>query len=292
MRLPLVACLLGISTLASAQPGADDALPPPPPYDPAPPYEPAPPPPPPAPPAPIAYPQPPVLVVAPPVSSVDKGVIEDANSGRNWLTPTALTPPAGTWSFSDFELFLISGSYAVTDELSISATTLLPIVDDMPFFGIGSAKLQVIKSGNVRAAVQAAVMHISESGSDSSVTVGNLGGAVTLCIDSDCHSHLTGYLGAGFAQEDNSAVPFVAALGATLRLTRRVKAVFEADTAFIAGDINDNDNGLLVWYGVRFTSREIGVDLGFAKPLCSGCEDGLAMGIPFVSFTYRAFKGD
>ncbi len=290
MRLPIVASLLALTSVAYAQPGADPSEPPPP-MDPGPPVEPAP-----APPPPVYAPPPvqPVAYVAPPVSTVDKGVVDDANSGRNWLSPTALTPPAGTWSFSDFELLMVSGSYAVTDQLSISATTLLPIVEGTPFFGIASIKLQVLKAGSARLALQGAVLHIRDtSGSDDfSVTVGNFGGALTLCIDHDCHSHVTGYLGAGFAQEDTSSVPFVGSLAATLKIGKRVKAVFEADTAFIAGDINETANGFLGWYGLRFTSREIGVDLGFAKPICDGCEDGLVMGFPFVSFTYRSFKND
>ena len=288
MRLLLVAMLVGFTTVANAQPGAEPPVESPPsPEPPAP----APPPPPP--------PNVPMVAVVqpPPVSTVDLGVVEDANSGRNWLTPTALTPPAGTWSFSDFELLMISGSYAFTDQLSISATTLLPIVEDMPFFGILSAKLQVIKSGNLRGALQLAVLHTSERGSSSidgnrfSLTVGNVGGALTLCIDDECHSHLTGYLGAGFANEDESSVPFVASAALTLRLGKRVKAVLEADTAFIVGEIDETANGFLGWYGIRFTSKEIGVDLGFAKPICEDCgNDGLPMGVPFVSFTYRAFK--
>jgi hypothetical protein len=44
-------------------------------------------------------------------------------------------------------------------------------------------------------------------------------------------------------------------------------------------------------YGLRFTSSTIGVDLGFAKPLCEDCDlEELPMGFPFVSFTYRSFK--
>lgn len=247
------------------------------------------PPPPPAMPAPTAIMQPP----PPPTETVDQGVVDDANSGRNWLTPTALTPPAGTWSFSDFELLMVSGSYALTDQVSISATTLLPIVEDMPFFGILSGKVQVFKSGKLRGAVQGAILHMREDSIDDdfSATVGNVGGVLTACLDTECHSHITGYLGAGFAQEDNSSVPFVAAVGLTVRLGRHVKAVFEADTAFIAGDINETSDGFLGWYGLRFTSKHVGVDLGFAKPIYDDSgDDDLVMGFPFVSFTYRAFK--
>jgi len=287
MRLPLVACLLGFSTLAHAQPGAEPpAEPPPVPAEP--PLVPAEPPA----PAPIVV-APPVVTPPPevPASTVDKGVVEDANSGRSWLSPTALTPPAGTWSFSDFELFVISGSYAISDQVSVSATTLLPIVKDQPFFGIGSVKAQIIKSGNVRAALQLAIIHASDG--DVSTNAAIAGGAVTLCIDSDCRSHFTGYLGAGFANQDQSSVPFVASAAATLRLNKRVKAVFEADTGFVVGDFSGTSDAFLAWYGLRFTSREIGVDLGFAKPICNNnCDVGLAMGAPFVSFTYRAFKND
>jgi hypothetical protein len=262
----VVVLLLGFSSVAWAQPGA---APPPPPG-----------------------------AVAPPTeaqSTVDQGVIDDANSGRNWLTPTALTPPAGTWSFTDYELLLASLGYAVTDHFTISATVLLPIVEDMPFFGIASAKLQVLKAGNLRGALQLNVMHtsIDDGGDDFSLSAANLGGALTLCIDDACHSHVTGYLGAGFGLdtvESQNAVPFVAAAAAAFRVARHIKFVFEADTAFIVGDVDEAANGFLGWYGVRFTSREIGVDLGFAKPICEDCDsEGLPMGFPFVSFTYRGY---
>lgn len=115
-----------------------------------------------------------------------------------------------------------------------------------------------------------------------------------MCLDGECHSHLTGYLGAGFGIDtgaDQSSVPFIASAAAVFRVARLIKFVFEADTAFIAGDINETADGFLGWYGVRFSNKNIGVDLGFAKPICDGCDDeGLPMGFPFISFTYRALK--
>jgi hypothetical protein len=283
-RVVVFAVGLLSSSIALAQPGAPDdgsaEAPPPPPPPPGPPGVPPPPPP-------MATTPP-----APAASTVDEGVIQDANSGRNWLTPTALTPPAGTWSFSDFELLLASLGYAVTDQFTISATVLLPIVSEMPFFGIASAKFQVLKAGNLRGALQLNILHTSVE--DLSFTASNLGGALTLCIDTGCHSHVTGYLGAGFGLDsaaDQNAVPFVAAVAATFKVGRHLKFVFEADTAFIVGSVDEAADGLLGWYGMRFTSKFIGVDLGFAKPICDGCEDeGLPMGFPFVSFTYRGYN--
>lgn len=296
--LVLFSFVLGVSVAHAQAPGDD---PPPPEPEPAPepmPAEPLP-----------APPPPPAAVVAPvpapppvPVSTVDKGVVEDANSGRNWLSPTALTPPAGTWTFSDFQLFVVSGGYAPTDNVYVSATTLLPVVSEMPFFGMLTGKFQVLRSGRIRAAAQLSGIYVSVD-NETVDSMGNIteesdsafaavvGGALTLCLDDDCHSHLTGYVGAGFAQEDQSAVPFVASAALVYRATNRIKLMLEADTGFVLGEIDAAADGFLAWYGARFTSQSIGVDLGFAKPICEGCEiEDLPMGFPFIGFTYRSFK--
>ena len=283
LKALVVACLL-VSSVAVAQPGAEP---------PSPDSEPAPPPPPAAMMPPPGAPLPLPPGAAQPPSEVDRGVVEDSNSGRSWLMPTALMEPAGTWSFTDFELFMVGLGYAVTDRMSISLTTLLPIVSDMPVFLLGNAKLQVIRSGNVRVAVQGAFTYVQErsTGDNFGMSAGELGAAATLCIDSDCRSHLSGFIGAGFAHETDSSVPFLVAGSLALSLNKHVKAIFEADSAFIAGNINEQADGFLGWYGLRFTSEWIGVDLGFAKPICDGCgSDELPMGFPFVSFTYRSFK--
>jgi hypothetical protein len=278
----VLSCLL--SSVSFAQPGTDGddgtgAPPPPPPGDPAPMMA-----PPPA--APMQPPPPPVE----PESTVDKGIVDDANAGRSWVAPTALTEPAGTWSFSDYELFLATLHYSPSDQLSLSATTLLPVFGEMPFWLLVNAKYQVVKSGNVRAVLQGAVTHVRSDGQGATAAV--LGGALTYCMDSDCHSTLTGYVGAGFAHEEQSAVPLLLAGAAAFRLGKHIKLLLEADTGYIAGGgIDAAANGFLAWYGVRFTSGLIGVDLGFVKPICDGCEsDELPMGFPVVSFTYRALK--
>ena len=279
----VLSCL--VSSVALAQPGTDDgtgAPPPPPPGDPGDPTAAAPPPPP--------MPPPPPPQPVEPVSNIDKGIVEDANAGRTWLAPTALTEPAGTWSFSDYELLLVGLSYAATDTLSFSANTLLPIVEDMPFWLLVNGKAQIVRSGNVRFALQGALIHARVEGEGATAAI--LGGALTYCIDPECRSLLNAYVGAGFAHEDQSAVPLALSASLLYGINKHVKLMLEADTGYIAGGgIDAAADGFLAWYGVRFTSKIIGVDLGFMKPICDGCEDsGLVMGIPFVSFTYRSFK--
>ena len=246
---------------------------------------------------------PPPAPPAPAPTTVDKGTLDDANAGRAWLSPTALTPPAGTWSFEDFELFLVGVSYAVSDNFVITGTTMVPITSDL-YWGFFSAKAQVVKQGNVRVAIQGGLAVASAKDSTTTYdSMGNpigttdtttttsgaeVGAAATLCLDNDCYSHLDGFVGAAFAYQNNSSVPVGFSASWVQRLGRHVRLVVEADSAHLFGDISGQANGVLGWYGLRFTSRTIGVDVGFVKPFCSDCSsDTFPIGFPVVDFSYR-----
>jgi hypothetical protein len=252
--------------------------------------------------APIVAPAPPP--VAP--TTVDPGTLEDANAGRVAIMPTALTPPKGAFSFEDWELFLISASYGVTDNLVISATTMVPITSEV-YWGFLSAKLQVVKQGRVRVAVQAGAAAAATkdttttfdamgniTGEMSTTTSGglfDLGGALTYCLDEGCNSHADAAIAAGFAERDNSSVPVGFMGGLVVKVASKVRLIAEADTAHLFGKISDQADGFLGWYGVRFTSRNIGVDLTLVKPFCGNgdCDtDTFPLGFPFVTFAYRA----
>ncbi|HUJ59070.1 MAG TPA: hypothetical protein VLX92_11280 [Kofleriaceae bacterium] len=243
------------------------------------------------PPPPVA---PPPAMVAPPaaVTTVDPGTLEDANSGRVAIMSTALTPPAGTFAFEDWELFLISASYAVTDHLVITGTSMVPVTSDF-YWGFLSAKLQVVKVGRVRIAAQAGIAAVWGNGSDSSdsATGFDLGGVATLCLDDGCYSHVDGAVVAGFADQSNTSVPVGFMAGIVAKVGRHIRLVAEADTAHMFGDLSGQANGFLGWYGVRFTSRQIGVDLELVRPFCSDSSCDMTtfpLGVPFVTFTYRA----
>jgi len=232
-------------------------------------------------------------------TTVDRGTLDDANAGRVAVMPTALTPPAGTWSFEDEELLLIGGSYAVTDQFVISATTMVPVTSKL-YWGYLSGKLQVLKQGNLRVAVQAGVagVFVKDTSSDGTATNTSsdstsgleLGAVATYCLDSDCYSHVSGAAVAGFAQQNNSSVPVGFMAGVVARISEHVRFVGEADTAHVFGNLSGQANGILAWYGVRFTSRQIGVDLELVRPFCGGdsCKmDAFPLGFPFVAFSYR-----
>src|SRR5260221_14032153 len=111
MRLSIVAVsLVWCTSLALAQPG-----------------EPAPPPSPP----PVVVVTPATVAVTPPATTVDKGTLEDANAGRVAIMPTALTPPAGTGAFADWEPFFVRASYGVTDHIVIPGPAIVPLPSDL-----------------------------------------------------------------------------------------------------------------------------------------------------------------
>ena len=237
---------------------------------------------------PAAYPPaPPVGYVQPANTTFERGVMEDANSDRALLMPTALTPPAGTFSFTNYEIFWMTASYSPTDNLQITAGTAVPLVADMPFVGTLSAKLQLAKTNTVRLALHGTIGGGVESGSGGSA--GLVGGVLTYCLDAQCLSHLNGYVGAGITVESSAAVPMIIAASGVFRLTNRLRAVVELDTAYVAGDFANTGNSFLANYALRFTGPNLGVDFGFIKLFVDG-EDVLSevpLGIPFVSFTYR-----
>jgi hypothetical protein len=293
MKLAWVFVILTASRAFAQAP--DEGAPPPPPA-PAP-AEPMPPPPPPttAPPGmtmTVAPTTPPVPAETP--STVDKGTLEDANAGRIAIMPTALTPPKGTLSFEDWELFLITVTYAVTDQFVISGTTMVPVTSDF-YWGFISGKLQVAKSGNLRLALQAGMggvldNNVASSGMSDSAGGFDLGGALTYCFDVDCYSHFDAAAVAAFARQGNSSVPVGFSAGVVARVSPKVRLIAEADTAHLFGELNEQADGFLGWYGVRFTSRQIGVDLALVKPFCSDCSsDGaFPLGFPFLTFSYRS----
>ncbi len=253
----------------------------------------------------MAPPPPAVAAPAPEVTTtVDPGTLEDANAGRVAIMPTALTPPKGTFSFEDWELFLISASYAVTDQLVISGTTMVPVTSDV-YWGFLSAKLQVVKQGNLRVAVQAGAAGAATKDTQTTYdTMGNpigtmstttsgggfdLGAAMTYCFDTGCFSHVSAAAAAGLATHGNSSVPVGFMAGIVGKVSTKVRLIAEADTAHMFGKISGQADGFLGWYGVRFTSRQIGVDLALVKPFCSDCSSNtFPLGFPFVTFSYRA----
>jgi hypothetical protein len=219
----------------------------------------------------------------------------DANIDRTFFMPTAETQPKGSLTFSDYELLLMGLTYAVTDNFQLTGTTLVPIVEEMPFAGQLSAKLKFLSEGKLKLAGVVSVSFVNgkearyEGSSRDDLVIGSLGGVASFCLDEAC----AGLLSASAVMTRSSQEDFDKTLsyGASLvhPLTRRIKVLLEIDTATALhrGDRNDLD-AYLVSYGLRFFQGDIAGDVGFIKPLGEDLgSDDLPLGFPFINFSYR-----
>jgi hypothetical protein len=228
------------------------------------------------------------------------GVAEDPNIDKTLLLPTAETQPAGTFSFNDYELLLLGGTYGVTDDFQITATTLAPIVEDMPVYLSGSAKWRVLKTPRFRLALQGSLAYVSfddligdgeEGGSDDSVVTATGGVIGSLCLDAGCHSLATVSVTAVKPlSEDTDGIAFIYDASVSARLNPHTKLLAEVTSAGGSdgnGGFESADSGLFS-YGVRFHSKNVATDIAFIRSFGDdGDDDDFILGIPFVNVTYR-----
>ncbi|MFH0902032.1 MAG: hypothetical protein V2A73_15485 [Pseudomonadota bacterium] len=221
-------------------------------------------------------------------ATANTGINDDPNLDRTWFSPTALTQPEGSFSFNDYELILLGATYGVTDSFQISGMIVPPIVENMPFFGLASAKLAANRAGKVRLALVGTLFYGSD-GDDDSVWFSTVGGVASYCLDESCSSLLSGFALAGFAKEmDDDILPVLYGGSLTARMSRNVKLIVEAASAATFGEEDSWTRSALVSYGVRFFSSNIAGDVGFVKPVGEDVGDGFLLGIPMLTFTYRA----
>ena len=215
---------------------------------------------------------------------------------RVFFTSTALTQPAGSFSFNDWELLLLGATYAFTDNLQGTAVILPPIVKDMPFFGIGSLKARSQLDANIHIAAIGSIMHFSldDDYENQAWSVFSLGGMLTACLNDECSSILSGNVNVSFASETDDDSRLVTYAGSLVhKVSRRVKLMAElaSGTIFDRGESTDMP-GFLFTYGLRFAGPEFAADVGFARPVITDDDidddNPFVLGYPVLTFTYRA----
>src|SRR5262249_58632803 len=78
----------------------------------------------------------------------------DPNIDRGFLLPTAMTQPAGSVTYNNYELLLHGVTYGITDRVQASVTVLSPIVRDMPFVGFAAVKGRIVSTDRFHLALQ------------------------------------------------------------------------------------------------------------------------------------------
>jgi hypothetical protein len=220
------------------------------------------------------------------------GVKADPNIDRAFVLPTAMTQPAGSLTYNNYELLLHGLTYGITDRVQASVTVLSPISKDIPLFMIGSLKTRLLSAGAFHLALQgnAAFAHRFDNGSSDNDDVGSLGaGALgSVCLRDDCASLLSATAMYQLTLSGGGGHALIYGGSLVQRLGNHVKLLGELASGAQVGNGFDNAPGLLINYGLRFHGESIAADVGFIKPLSSdGDSGGLLMGLPFVNVSYR-----
>jgi hypothetical protein len=228
-----------------------------------------------------------VAAAAPPQLGAD-----DPNVDRGFLLPTAMTQPAGSVTYNNYELLLHGLTFGITDNVQASVTVLSPVVDSMPFVGFGAVKARLPLGARVHLAFQGSVgvaHSFEDAAQDPTIyTVGG-GAFVSACLREDCSSiaSASAIVQKGFSTGVSS--PYAIIYGGSIvhRVSPRIKLLLEVTSAAAAdGEDAENIPGFLASYGVRFHTGSIAADVGFVRPFGDDTSDFL-MGLPFVNVSYR-----
>ncbi len=242
-------------------------------------------------PAPVAQaPDPDAVVAAHAPGPVGTG---DPNADRGFLLPTAMTQPAGSITYNNYELLLHGLTYGITDNVQATMTVLAPIVEDMPFVGFGSVKGRLPIGNRLQLALQGSVGvgHFFETNEDNNTvyTVG-AGAFVSVCLYEDCSSiaSASATTQVGLASGNDNAYVIIYGGSIVHRVASNVKLLLEIASAAggIGNSSTENMPGFLASYGVRLHTGNMAADLGFIRPFGEDTGDFL-MGLPFASISYR-----
>ena len=250
----------------------------------------------PAAPAAVAQPAPEGTVTGTPATPAAAATATDPNIDRGFLLPTAMTQPAGSVTYNNYELLLHGITYGITDRVQASVTVLSPIVKDMPFVGFAAVKGRIVSTERFNLALQGSLGygHAFDTTSDANLFTGGAGVLASYCLRDDCSSLASASATYQLAMASGASDPArMVIYGGSIvhRVGRHVKLLGEVTSAAGGtGGTGDFDNieGVLVGYGVRFHTEAIAADIGFLKPIATdGGDDDLLLGLPFASVSYR-----
>ncbi len=242
----------------------------------------------------------PAAVIVQQPASPTSPAAADPNIDRGFLQPTALTQPAGSLTYNNYELLLHGLTYGITDRVQVSATVLAPLVSQMPFVGVASVKWQFLSAARLHLALQGSgtMLHVALTESDApSGTVSNnvflvgAGAFASYCLREDCSSLASLSATYQLALDGGGSTSSVVVYGGSIvhRVAQHVKLLGEITSA--AGGTGtsnlDNVSGALASYGVRFHNANLASDIGFMKPIFTDSSEPFLLGLPFINVSYR-----
>jgi hypothetical protein len=235
------------------------------------------------------------VVKAAPATPAAGATAADPNIDRGFLLPTAMTQPAGSVTYNNYELLLHGVTVGITDGVQGSVTVLSPIVTDMPFVGFAAVKARVVSTERFHLAVQGSLGWGHAFGAttiDADIYTFGGGAFASYCLRQDCSSLLSAsatYSVVMPGSADEAAQMVIYGGSIVHSVSRHVKLLGEVTSA--AGGVGSGDvenlDGVLVGYGIRFHSNAIAADVGFLRPIGTDDDDEFLVGLPFVNVSYR-----
>jgi hypothetical protein len=233
-----------------------------------------------SPPAPRAMPAPAptpaVVVTAPPEPSSPRR--EDPQADRVVLLPTATTHTKGSVFFTNYDIVLLQGGYAFSDNTQITLTTIPFMPEGILFLDV-SLKTSLYRGGLVRAAASGSMTGLAQK----EIGVGFIGraGAVAqVCLAPSCAS--------SFSISSNMAFvgPVMAMFngaGVIYRAGRYVSLLGELASLIPVGRWGGEANGALLGGGLRFHGEHWGFDLTLMRALGFS-----TVTLPVLTASYRS----
>ncbi len=183
------------------------------------------------------------------------------------VTPTAFTMPKGNSYFTDYELFFLNYTYAVTSRTHISAFVLFPITSEfVEFFSMG------FKQNYFQSRIFSSAIWYSHNFKNGIGTVGN---AFTF---GNYRTNVTINIGA-FTNYSDYEILITA--GGILGLTRHVKLLAEyMNTKSL---LEEEDFSGLIGFGLRFQGTRVSFDVAGVRPFRE--DIGNLIALPYLKAT-------
>lgn len=212
---------------------------------------------------------------------VDPDHAYDPHGDRMVLMPTALTQPAGSWSFTSLEILLGQVTYGFDGRTQLTTTFLPPVIEGGAFAFDVTLKHALVDHGPLRLAAMGSVSGIAGLEGGEGGAFGRAGFAATTCLDVTCRSN--------FSFSHNVALLGPATLvlsgaGVVWNVADWASLIVELDTVIPLARQAGSIHTVLLTPGFRFPYRTWALDLGIARPLDNGPKPEV---LPVLAFTYR-----
>ena len=201
------------------------------------------------------------------------------------LMPTAFTPPAGTWSFKDFELFFLTLGYSPTASTSVSVGAFFPVnPSQFELFTFG-VKQQLFASPDGQSAVAVDADIITPTGEnfdgDVSIWTASLIGSLESQGVIGVHGAI-GMIGPFRSEADGNVLTL--ALGTDFRITPHAKFIAE----YLRGSVTNVDGSVsVINVGFRIHGERLSADICGVHPIVEGKDlNGLFL-YPLINIGYR-----